>query len=75
MKQTTIFFLIGVVIVTLCTLNFLLGAWYSCNAGGGTLYGLTCRQVEIIGACKDLEGDIYKVPTNYTVSPFFNTSK
>lgn len=40
-----------------------IGAALACKNGGGTLSGLTCRDVEIIGAC-EMNDKLY-IPQNY----------
>lgn len=57
--------------IILCTivgvifsLAFIIGAWYSCNSGGGILNGLECKEVKIVASCEDINGKKYDIGNN-----------
>lgn len=61
-------FLLGLVITLLLSSVFVLGGWYSCNAGGGTLSQLKCTNIEVVAACEDITGKRYRIPQGYNIT-------
>ena len=54
--------IIGIGFLLSCV--FILGGFYSCHAGNGTLTGLKCVGYDEIGVC-EFEGQKYKLPEGY----------
>lgn len=44
-------------LIMFCSLSFVAGGWYSCNAGGGTLNGLKCTEMNITDIITDQVGN------------------
>ena len=44
-------FIIGIALVSFFAIAFYIGAFSSCNNGGGYLNGLECKNVSILGVC------------------------
>lgn len=64
-SKATILFLLGVCIVLLIVSSAFLGAYHSCNKGGGKLLsGFVCADYEVLGAC-NIGEKVYKLPADY----------
>jgi hypothetical protein len=71
-KRTKIIIALCICFGVIFSLSFIIGAWFSCNAGEGTLAGLKCNEVKIVAACERLTGELYTVSEN-DIYPFGET--